>query len=98
MPDGRPLMPRIRRPRVTLPGRASRTASERTTGSAAESEPQTATKAGSGTPPTDAKETKAPAAKAAAGTAAAPTAAPNLQERMEGLQGWMAELERKQAR
>jgi uncharacterized protein HemX len=98
MPDGRPLIPRIRMPRVTLPGRASRAASEETTASEARTEPQTATKAGSGTPPTEANETKAPAAKAAAETAAAPTAAPNLQERIEGLQGWMAELERKQAR
>jgi uncharacterized protein HemX len=54
---------------MTLPGRASRAASEKTTATKPKSEAKTAPK-----PP------------------------PNLQERIEGLQGWMAELERKQAR
>jgi uncharacterized protein HemX len=95
MPDGRP---RIRMPRVTLPGRASRMASEKTGASEARTEPQTATEAGNDPTPTEAKDTKAPPAATAGTAAAAGTAAPNLQERMEGLQGWMAELERKQAR
>jgi uncharacterized protein HemX len=82
MPDGRPLMPRIRMPRVTLLGRASRAASEKPTATQAKTEPKP-TKAGNSTTRTEAKDTKA---------------APNLQERIEGLQGWMAELERKQAR
>jgi uncharacterized protein HemX len=88
-------MPRIRMPRVTLPGRASRAASERTTEPRAKTEPQAKTKAGDGTTPTastEANETTAPAGAAAVVTA------PNLQARMEGLQAWMAELERKQAR
>jgi uncharacterized protein HemX len=98
MPDGRSLMPRIRMPKVTLPGRASRAASERTTTA------KPATKPGNGAEPatevapaTQAKpaEGNATTAKPAAG-ATAPE--PNLQERIEGLQGWMAEIERKQAR
>jgi uncharacterized protein HemX len=36
--------------------------------------------------------------KAAKPKAGAKTPAPNLQERMEGLQGWMAEIERRQGR
>jgi uncharacterized protein HemX len=54
---------------MTLPGRASRAASEKPIATKPKTEPKTAPK-----PP------------------------PNLQERIEGLQGWMAELERKQAR
>jgi uncharacterized protein HemX len=64
--------PRIRMPRVTLPGRAGR--------GTAQTKPKTAT----ATKATDEKPAKAPA--------------PNLQERMEGLQGWMAEIERRQGR
>jgi uncharacterized protein HemX len=45
--------------------------------------------------PAKAADAKAPAAKTVAGKKAPD---PNLQERMEGLQGWMAEIERKQAR
>jgi uncharacterized protein HemX len=56
-------------------------------------EAKTAPKRGDDSPPPPEKEPTAPAGKAAAG--AIP---PNLQERIEGLQGWMAELERKQAR
>lgn len=94
MPDGRPLMPRIRMPRVTVPGRASRAASE------APTEPKEAAKAGNGASPAATKEAtpadaKPTEAKPAAG-AKAPE--PNLQERFEGLQGWLAEIERKQAR
>jgi uncharacterized protein HemX len=98
MPNGRPLMPRIRMPKVTLPGRASRAASERTTTA------KPVTGPGNGPTPTP-KETAPTTAQPAGGTPTAPkpaagatTPQPNLQERIEGLQGWMAEIERKQAR
>jgi uncharacterized protein HemX len=98
MPNGRPLMPRIRMPKVTLPGRASRAASEQTTTT------KPVTEAGNGPTPT-AKETAPTAAQPADAKpdatkpATGPKAGePNLQERIEGLQGWMAEIERKQAR
>ena len=103
MPDGKPLMPRIRMPKVTLRGRASRAASERTTTT------KPVTKAGNGATPAD-KETAPTVAKpaganpeavkpaAATPAAGAKTPEPNLEERIEGLQGWMAEIERKQAR
>ncbi len=107
MPDGRQLLPRIRMPRVTMPGRASRAASERTT----QTKVKEVAKSGSGTQaPTATQDAKPDAAKPAGATAttAKPDTAkpaegakapePNLQERMEGLQGWMAEIERKQAR
>jgi uncharacterized protein HemX len=80
--------PRIRLPRVTRPGRASRLASERTT----TAKPVQAEKSGNGTTATATKEAQPATTK----PAAAPE--PNLQERIEGLQGWMAEVERKQAR
>jgi uncharacterized protein HemX len=93
--------PRIRMPRVTRPGRASRLASERTT----TAKPVQAEKSGNGTTATATKEaqpaTTTPAATPATGAApatGATTPEPSLQERIEGLQGWMAEVERKQAR
>jgi uncharacterized protein HemX len=89
MPDGRQLLPRIRMPRVTILGRASRAASEETKPDAAKPAGATATTA------TTATTAKSETAKPAEG-AKAPE--PNLQERIEGLQGWMAEIERKQAR
>lgn len=47
----------------------------------------------------EAAKAKASSAKAPAGAAAkGKTPAANMQERMEGLQGWMAEIERKQER
>ncbi|HEY6771621.1 MAG TPA: hypothetical protein VI035_04115 [Solirubrobacterales bacterium] len=110
MPDGRQLIPRVRMPRLTMPGRASKAASERTTTT------KPATKAGNGTAPaTKDQPTVTPGAKPDAPKSAVakpdatkpggvtPTAGarapePNLQERIEGLQGWMAEIERKQAR
>lgn len=110
MPDGRQLLPRIRMPRVTILGRASRAASEKTT----QTKVKEAAKSGNGTQTATAtEETKPDAAKPAGATATTATTAksetakpaegakapePNLQERMEGLQGWMAEIERKQAR
>ena len=49
--------------------------------------------------PAEAGDDTAPAAKGPGEAAVAKTApAPNMQERMAGLQGWMAEIERKQAR
>jgi uncharacterized protein HemX len=87
--------PRVRMPRVTLPGRASRAANEKTTATKAITEP----KEGDGTTPasTQAKEAT-PAPQAAVGAPAVKSPDPDLRERIEGLQGWMAELERKQAR
>jgi uncharacterized protein HemX len=97
MPEGRPLMPRIRMPKLTRPGRSSRAASETTTTSKP-MQAETAEKAEkaekAGTTPAT-KEAQPPAANPAVG---ATTPEPNLQERIEGLQGWMAEIERKQAR
>jgi ribosomal protein S15P/S13E len=102
-------------PRITLPGRASRTAPTKAVPTAA----KPATEAGNGAeaPPKEAQPAgaKAPGTTPPAGTATAATATaattpaakpeagtktpdPNLQERIEGLQGWMAEIERKQAR
>ncbi|HSD23416.1 MAG TPA: hypothetical protein VLB79_03730 [Solirubrobacterales bacterium] len=109
MADGRPLIPRIRMPRITRPGRASRAASEQTTATKPLTRPDQPEKAGNGAEPaTRAPATKAGAAAPAAEAAATPgtakpgesatTLQPNLQERIEGLQGWMAEIERKQAR
>jgi uncharacterized protein HemX len=88
-----PRMPRIRMPRVTVPGRASRAASEKTT----QTKAMEAAKSGNDTQTATATATTAkPEAGKPAEAAKAPE--PNLQERMEGLQGWMAEIERKQAR
>src|SRR3954452_17716186 len=101
MPDGRtlrPRMPRIKMPRVTVPGRASRAASQRTraTTPATETKPTAVAKpAEEAKPPTKDAQPADVAAKPGEG-AKAPE--PNLQERIEGLQGWMAEIERKQAR
>ncbi len=89
MPDGRSLMPRIRMPKITLPGRASRAASEKPTASQPTQQPTT-------TQPTQPQAAKAESGDEPAAGAKAPE--PNLQERMEGLQGWMAEIERKQGR
>ena len=85
--------PRIRMPRVTLPRRSRGAGASRAGGSQAATKPQPAAKADAATK--SEAPTKEAAPKAAA-TRKAP--APDLTERMEGLQGWMAELERKQAR
>jgi uncharacterized protein HemX len=87
MPDFR--APRVRMPRVTLPGRAGGRATKPTASKAKTKEQP---KTGNGAKPaeTETKEATKPTA------AKAPDA--NLQERMEGLQGWMAEIERKQGR
>jgi uncharacterized protein HemX len=88
-------------PKVTLPGRAGGGTARKPTASKAKTKEQP--KAGNGTKSVEAKtaEAKEAAKPAAAKTGAATaTRAPdaNLQERMEGLQGWMAEIERKQGR
>jgi uncharacterized protein HemX len=90
MPDFR--APRVRMPRVSLPGRSREPSAQQPTASKAATKEQP--KGGNGTKPTEAKE----AAKAAPGTKPAASPEPNLQERMKGLQGWMAEIERKQGR
>jgi uncharacterized protein HemX len=104
MAEGRIRVPRIRMPKVSLPGRsdsAGRTRGKSSTATA----PKPQAKPGNGDKPTETKEvptkeaaTPAQAKSAATKTAAGSTPEPNLQERMEGLQGWMAEIERKQGR
>ena len=125
MADDRPLMPRIRMPRIGRRGRDSGAASEPTTATKPIAKPDEGAKAGNGgepagNSPASKAGTGAPAAAATpavgkpgeaakpgeagktAGAAktgeAAKTPDPNLRERIEGLQGWMAEIERKQAR
>jgi uncharacterized protein HemX len=94
MAEGRSLTPRIRMPRVTLPGRSDSGSRPRGKSSDAKTKPQPENGAKSSEAKT--KEAAKPTeAKDAAGTKAPE---PNLQERMEGLQGWMAEIERKQGR
>jgi uncharacterized protein HemX len=82
-------------PRVTLPGRSRGRAAKAAKKPAATAKPTTAP--GGAKAPTAKPETATkPAATKGAGAAKAPD--PNLQERMEGLQGWMAEIERRQGR
>jgi hypothetical protein len=101
MAEGRSLTPRIRMPKVTLPGRSDSGSRPRgKTSEATSTKPQP--KTGNGANPSEekTKEATTEAAKPTAAKGAAGTKAPepNLQERMEGLQGWMAEIERKQGR
>src|SRR4051794_10972061 len=96
MPDFR--APRIRMPRVTLPGRAGGRGTKSTRSKAKTKEQP---KDGNGAKPAETKEAASKeAAKPTPAKAGAAKKAPeaNLQERMEGLQGWMAEIERKQGR
>jgi uncharacterized protein HemX len=79
------LMPRIRMPKVTLPGRsdsAGRPRGKEETATKPKAEAKTAATTGAKAADADTKEGKEP----------------NLREHMEGLQGWMAEIERKQGR
>jgi uncharacterized protein HemX len=86
MPDFR--APRVRMPRITLPGRAGGRAPKPTASKAKTKEQP---KPGNGKPAATTETVAKP------GTAkTAPVA--NVQERIEGLQGWMAEIERKQGR
>jgi uncharacterized protein HemX len=96
--------PRFRMPRVSMPtfsrGGGARPADSATTetqpeeAAKAESNPPEAAKAGSGT---TSGTTNAPTTPVAAKTGTG-SADPNLQDRVEGLQVWVAEIERKQAR
>ncbi|MGA6946353.1 MAG: hypothetical protein WBZ00_01250 [Solirubrobacterales bacterium] len=92
------LMPRIRMPKVTLPGRSDSAGSPRDKAAAANKPTAEArTK-----PPTGAQEAEASTTEGTRESAKEPTKGdepePNLQERMEGLQARMAEIERKQGR
>jgi hypothetical protein len=103
------LMPRIRMPKVTLPGRSDRAGRVRAK-AAAPTKPQTEAKARAGDGPQTAEagakttEAGAKTKDAVAKTKETPKEPakvkpePNLEERMAGLQGWMAEIERKQGR
>jgi hypothetical protein len=90
MEEGGTRAPRIRMPRISLPTRSrGATGAKPSSSEAATKEKPTAKQVAE---PSEAK----PAKPATDGKDKAPE--PNLQERIEGLQGWMAELERKQAR
>src|SRR5918994_4326389 len=84
MAEAKSRAPRIRLPRVAMPS-LGRGATTRTA-----AKPQAPAKAGESTAPAE----KVPGQAAAAKT----PPPPNVQERMEGLQGWMAEIERRQGR
>ena len=105
---------RFRMPRVKLPTRAGEKGAAAKTAATAERDAATtkeapakeaptkeapAKEAPAKEAPTEGAAAKAAGSRTAAGTttAAGPTD-PNLQERMEGLQGWMAEIERRQGR
>jgi uncharacterized protein HemX len=91
-----PQLPRVRMPKVSLPGRSRGTAPARGR-KAAPAKAKQAGKAGDGVTPAEAKTAeKATTTPAPGAKGKAPE--PNLQERMEGLQGWMAEIERRQGR
>jgi uncharacterized protein HemX len=98
MAEGRSLTPRIRMPKVTLPGRASgggtKTAERKGTSNEAAATKEAPTKEAPTKEAT--QETTKPTPPTGDAKAKAPE--PNLQERMQGLQGWMAEIERKQGR
>jgi uncharacterized protein HemX len=105
MAEDAPRLPRIRVPRLSLP-KLSRRGDVSSAGGAT-TEIHAQDPANPGSKPTDAAKgdsstkigsDEAPTAPGATkpGTGSPPD--PNLQERIEGLQGWMAELERKQAR
>src|SRR4051794_26531923 len=115
MPEGRQLMPRIRMPRITRPGRASRAAEGETAATKPVAKPDHARAPGNGTEPATqvaptegAATTEAPTKETppteVAPAATSPTTSvkptevatatePSLPERIEGLQGWMADLE-----
>ncbi len=98
------LMPRIRIPKVTLPGRSDSAGRARGKSATRTKTASAPTKAGNGAKAAEAKAkeaaqpTEAKAATAAKPGAKGKSPEPNLQERIEGLQGWMAEIERKQGR
>jgi uncharacterized protein HemX len=99
--------PRIRLPKVRFPGRSgtSKAPPAKKGDTETETETETETKPnGTKAGPAEQEGASKPAEKAEAGKATPKADAgakapdPNLMERMEGLQGWMAEIERKQAR
>jgi uncharacterized coiled-coil protein SlyX len=92
MPEFR--APRVRMPKVSRPGRAGDTTTKKATASKAKTKEQP--KDGSEGTATATKEATKPTAAKADAAEKSPDA--NLQERMEGLQGWMAEIERRQGR
>src|SRR5262245_16688943 len=103
MPEGRFIMPRIRMPKVGRSGRDPGATTEQAAAPAAESEkPNEAKKAGDSRQSPASEPAPAGAKPGAANPATvgpgATTPDPKLHERMEGLQGWMADIERKQAR
>lgn len=88
------LMPRIRMPKVTLPGRSDSAGSPRDKAAAANKPTAEArTK-----PATGAEEAEASTTEGTREPTKGDEPEPNLQERMEGLQARMAEIERKQGR
>jgi hypothetical protein len=89
----------------TVEAASSKTAEAPTveaTSSKATEQPTKPTAEATATKSTNGAETQSaatkPAAESTAAEAAGPKPEPNLSERMEGLQGWMAEIERKQRR
>jgi uncharacterized protein HemX len=95
MAEARMSSPRIRLPKVRFPTRS------KGAGAGPPKKPAPPTKPGAGDKPDPPKaDTGSKAAGKPAGGAKPATKPPdpNLVERMEGLQGWMAEIERKQGR
>ena len=92
------LMPRIRMPKVTLPGRSDSAGRPRDkTAAATKPTAEAKTKPASGTKEADARTTEATRESSKQPTKGEEPE-PSLQERMEGLQGRMAQIERKQGR
>src|SRR5262249_45368073 len=87
----RPTPPRVRMPRGRRPGRASQDSGEATSPNEAnDTNPDTGAK--------KAREVDQSKSAAKSTPTGAQATDPSPPERIEGLQGWMAELERKQAR
>src|SRR3954466_11231223 len=95
MPDFR--APRVRMPKLSLPGRAGGSRAKRAAASS-KAKTKEQPKDGNGAKPETKETATKPAAKPTTKVAAGSKPDPNLQERIEGLQGWMAEIERKQGR
>ena len=100
MAEGGTRTPRFRMPKINLPtrsrgGAAAKQGKEGERAAVIQPKSEAKTEEKTETAETKAAEPKPPAAKPASGAKAPET---NLQERMEGLQGWMAEIERKQGR
>jgi uncharacterized protein HemX len=94
--------PRFRMPRVSMPAFSRREDAGPADSATTETQPEEASKAESNPPAKGDTGTKSGATKAPTTPVGAKTGTgspePNLQERIEGLQGWVAEIERKQAR